>query len=156
LPYASFIHPFAPSSIHPTAPTSLAPEEARMKTLIVVSTLALSLLGMRTAPAGAQATGPFCLRIVEFEEVAQFFLLPTAGGQVIMTGENISFGDAYSGAGYVNGSNFVFSVMSGLMPGLLEGVINTGTGQGFGTATFSDTGLIQNVTYAAFSPPCAP
>ena len=126
-----------------------------MKTLIVVSALALSLLGLRTAPAAAQATGPFCLRIVEFEEVAQFFVLPMAGGHAILTGENISFGDAYSGAGYVTGGNFVFSVVSGLMPGVLEGTINMSTGQGFGSATFSDTGQIQHVTYATFAPPCA-
>ena len=127
-----------------------------MKTLIVVSALALSLLGLRTAPAAAQAAGPFCLRIVEFAEVAQFFVLPTAGGHVILTGENISFGDAYSGAGYVTGNDFVFSAVSGLMPGVLEGVIHLGTGQGFGSVTFGDTGQIQNVTYATFSPPCAP
>ena len=62
-----------------------------MKTLIVVSALALSLLGLMTAPAAAQASGPFCLRIVELEEVAQFFALATGGGQVILTGENITF-----------------------------------------------------------------
>ena len=127
-----------------------------MKTLIVVSTLALSLLGLRTAPVAAQATGPFCLRIVEFDEVAQFFVLATGGGQVILTGENITFGDAYSGAGYVIGSDFVFSAVSGLLPGLLEGVINLGSNKGFGSVTFSDTGKIESVTYATFSPPCAP
>jgi hypothetical protein len=127
-----------------------------MKTLIVVSALALSLVGVMTAPAAAQATGPFCLRIVEFDEVAQFFALATGGGQVILTGENITFGDAYSGAGYQIGGDFVFTAVSGLLPGVLEGVIRLGTGQGFGSITFSDTGVIQNVTYATFPPPCAP
>src|SRR5262245_6768318 len=127
-----------------------------MRTWILVSTLALSLLGLMTPPAAAQAVGPFCLRIVEFDEVAQFFVLPTAGGQVILTGENISFGDAYSGAGYVTGNDFVFSAVSGLLPGVLEGIIRLGTDHGFGSVTFSDTGTIQNVTYATFSPPCVP
>ncbi len=103
-----------------------------MKTLIVVSTLALSLFGLMTAPVAAQATGPFCLRIVEFDEVAQFFALATGGGQVILTGENITFGDAYSGAGYLIGSDFVFSAVSGLLPGLLEGVINLGSNRASG------------------------
>jgi hypothetical protein len=127
-----------------------------MKSLIVMSAVALSLLGPMTPPAAAQATGPICLRIVEFEEVAQFFVLPTGGGHAILTGENLSFGDAYSGAGYATGNNFVFSAVSGLMPGVLEGTINVSTGQGFGSVTFSDTGQIQNVTYSAFAPPCAP
>jgi hypothetical protein len=127
-----------------------------MKTLIVVSALALSLLGLMTAAAAAQATGPFCLRIVEFDEVAQFFALATGGGQVILTGENISFGDAYSGAGYLIGGDFVFTAVSGLLPGVLEGVILLRTGQGFGSITFSDSGTVQNVTYATFPPPCAP
>ena len=127
-----------------------------MKTLIVVSTLALSLFGLMTAPVAAQATGPFCLRIVEFDEVAQFFALATGGGQVILTGENITFGDAYSGAGYLTGNDFVFSAVSGLLPGLLEGVINLGSNQGFGSVTFADTGKIESVTYATFAPPCAP
>jgi hypothetical protein len=126
-----------------------------MRTLIVVSTLALCLLGLTTAPAGAQATGPICLRIVEFEEVAQFFALATGGGQLILTGENITFGDAYGGAGYLIGNDFVFSVVSGLLPGLLEGVVSLGTGQGFGSITFADTGKIESVTYATFAPPCA-
>jgi hypothetical protein len=126
-----------------------------MKTLIVVSALALSLLDLWTAPAAAQATGPFCVRIVELEEVAQFFALATGGGQVILTGRTSRFGDAYSGAGYLTGNNFIFSAVSGLLPGILEGVINLGTGQGFGSITFSDTGVIQNVSYATFPPPCA-
>jgi len=134
-----------------------APEEdqTEMKTLIVASTLVLCLLGLMTAPAAAQATGPICLRIVEFDEIAQFFALATGGGQLILTGENITFGDAYSGAGYLIGSDFVFSAVSGLLPGLLEGVINLSTGQGFGSITFTDTGQIESVTYTTFAPPCA-
>ncbi len=125
-----------------------------MRTLIVVSTLVLGLFGLMTAPAAAQATGPICLRIVEFDEVAQFFALATGGGQLVLTGENITFGDAYSGAGYLIGNDFVFSVVSGLLPGLLEGVINLGSRQGFGSITFADTGKIESVTYATFAPPC--
>jgi hypothetical protein len=127
-----------------------------MKTLIVASTLAVGLLLLVAAPAAAQATGPICLRIVEFDEVAQFFALATGGGQLILTGENITFGDAYSGAGYLIDSDFVFSVVSGLLPGLLEGVVNLSTGQGFGSITFADTGQIESVTYTSFGPPCAP
>ncbi len=126
-----------------------------MKTLIVVSALALSLLGLMTAPAAAQASGPFCLRIVELEEVAQFFALATGGGQVILAGENITFRRCVRGAGYLTGNNFVFSAVSGLLPGILEGVIHLGTGQGFGSITFSDTRVIQSVSYATFPPPCA-
>ena len=125
-----------------------------MKTVIVVSVLMLCLFGVMTSPAAAQAIGPICLRIIEFQEVAQFFALLTGGGQLILTGESITFGDAYSGSGYLSGSDFVFSVMSGLLPGLLEGVINLGTQQGFGSVTFADSGSIQNLTYATFSPPC--
>jgi hypothetical protein len=127
-----------------------------MKTLVVVNALVLCLLGLMTAPAEAQATGPVCLRIVEFGEVARFFALATGGGQVILTGENLSFGDAYSGAGYFTDDDFVFSVVSGLLPGLLEGVINQNTGQGAGSISFTDTGQTESVTYTAFTPPCTP
>lgn len=127
-----------------------------MKTLIVVSTLTLSLLGLTTPPAAAQATGPICLRIVEFDEITQFFALATGGGQLILTGESLTFGDAYSGAGYLIANDFVFSAASGLLPGLLEGVISLSTGQGFGSVTFADTGTIVNLTYTIFAPPCAP
>ena len=47
-----------------------------------------------------------------------------------------------------------FSLASGLLPGLLEGVINMNTGKGSGSVTCSDTGKIETLTYSAFSPPC--
>lgn len=126
-----------------------------MKTAMVVSLVALCLLAVMPAPVAAQASGPLCLSIVEFDEVAQFFALPTGGGQVILTGQSVTFGDAYTGSGYVTGSDFTFSVASGLLPGLLEGVISLGTGQGFGSATLVDTGDIVLLTYSLFAPPCA-
>lgn len=125
-----------------------------MKAAIAVSLLAFGLLGAMSAPVAAQVTGPVCLRIVEFDEVAQFFVLPTGGGQAILTGESLTFGDAYSGSGYLVGSDFSFSVMSGLLPGLLEGVVDLNTGAGSGSVTFADTGESQAVSYATFSPPC--
>jgi hypothetical protein len=124
-----------------------------MKTF-VVSLVALCLLAAMPAQVAAQASGPLCLFIVEFDEVAQFFALPTGGGQLILTGESVTFGDAYTGSGYVTGSDFTFSVASGLLPGLLEGVISLGTGQGFGSATLVDAGKIVPLTYSFFSPPC--
>jgi hypothetical protein len=48
-----------------------------MKMLIAVSLLVFGLLGMMTDRAAAQASGPSCLHIVELEEVARFFALPT-------------------------------------------------------------------------------
>ena len=83
---------YHPSHLILCGVTGLIPKGGtQMKTLIVVSALALSLLGLMTAPAAAQQSGLFCLRIVEPEEVAQFFALATGGGQVILTGENITF-----------------------------------------------------------------
>jgi hypothetical protein len=63
-----------------------------MNALIAVSLLVFGLLGVMTDRAAAQASGPTCLHIVEFEEIAQFFSLPTGGGQAILTGESITFG----------------------------------------------------------------
>jgi hypothetical protein len=94
-----------------------------MKALILVGSLTLCLLGAMTTPAAAQASGPRCLSIVEFEEVAQFFTLPTEGGQYILTGQSLTFSDAYTGSGYLTtgltAGNFVFSLASGLLPGVL-------------------------------------
>jgi hypothetical protein len=126
-----------------------------MKALIVVSLLGFCLLGVMTASASAQAIGPSCLNIAEFAEVAQFFALPTGGGQLILTGQSLTFGDAYTGSGYLVGSDFTFSVASGLLPGLLEGVLNLSTGQGVGSVTFADTNEIQALTYSLSPPPCA-
>jgi hypothetical protein len=126
-----------------------------MKALIVVSLLALCLLGLMTASASAQAGGPVCLRIIEFDEIAQFFFLPTGGGQVVLTGMSVTFGDAYSGSGYVSGNEFTFSLSSGLLPGLLEGVVNLASNEGAGSATFADTGDNLPLTYSISSPPCA-
>jgi hypothetical protein len=124
-----------------------------MKALIVVSLLVFLVLGM-SAPGVAQVSGPRCLQIVEFTEVAQFFTLPTGGGQFILTGQSLTFGDAYTGSGYLAGGDFVFTFASGLLPGLFEGTINVSTGQGSGSATFSDSGKIQFLTYKLFPPPC--
>jgi hypothetical protein len=129
-------------------------EETRMKTPIVVILLGLCLLAATNGPAFAQASGPTCLHIVEFAEVVRLFALPTGGGQAILTGESVTFGDAYSGSGYVTGNSFVFTLVSGLLPGLLEGTLNLGTGTGSGSATLSDTGDIQSLSYSAFAPPC--
>ena len=124
-----------------------------MKTLIAVSLLVFGLLGVMTDRAAAQVSGPTCLHIVEFQEIGQFFVLPTGGGQVIVTGESLTFGDAFTGSGYVKGNEFVFSLASGLLPGLLEGVISLNTGKGSGSVTYADTGEIQTLSYSAFSPP---
>jgi hypothetical protein len=72
----------------------------------------------------------------------------------ILTGESITFGDAYTGSGYAVGNEFVFTLASGLLPGVLEGVLNLNTGKGFGSVTYADTGEIQTLSYSAFSPPC--
>jgi hypothetical protein len=53
------------------------------------------------------------------------------------------------------GSDFTFSVASGLLPGLLEGVLNLSTGQGVGSVTFADTNEILPLTYSLSAPPCA-
>jgi hypothetical protein len=127
-----------------------------MKTLIAVSLLAFCGVGVMTAPVAAQVSGPHCLFITELEEVAQFFALPTAGGQAILTGQSITFEDAYTGSGYIRGNDFIFSLASGLLPGLLEGIVNLTTGQGLGSITFADTGEIQSLTYSTFAPPCTP
>jgi hypothetical protein len=129
-----------------------------MKALILVGSLTLCLLGAMRTPVAAQASGPRCLSIVEFEEVAQFFTLPTEGGQYILTGQSLTFSDAYTGSGYLTtgltAGNFVFSLASGLLPGVLEGVLNLSTGQGSGSVTFADTGEIRTLNYVLFSPPC--
>lgn len=125
-----------------------------MKTLIAVSLLVFGLLGVMTDRAAAQASGPMCLQIVELKEITRFFSLPTGGGQAILTGESLTYGDAYTGSGYVVGNEFVFSLASGLLPGVLEGVLSLDTGKGFGSVTYADTGEIQTLSYAAFSPPC--
>jgi hypothetical protein len=125
-----------------------------MKGLIVVSLLACCGLGMMAAPSRAEAVGPFCLQIVEFGEVAEFFALATGGGQLIVTGKSLTFGDAYTGAGYIEGNDLVFSLTTGLAAAVLEGGINLNVGAGLGSATFIDTGQIQDLTYRLFTPPC--
>jgi hypothetical protein len=127
-----------------------------MKTLIALSLLVFCVLGVMTAPAAAQASGPHCLFIAELEEVAQFFALPTGGGQAILTGQSLTFDDAYTGSGYVTGNDFVFSLASGVLPGLLEGIISLTTGTGVGSVTFADTGQMLAATYSILPPPCAP
>jgi hypothetical protein len=125
-----------------------------MKALIAVSLLVFCVFGVMTAPATAQAAGPFCLQIVEFGEVAEFFALATGGGQLILTGKSLTFGDAYSGSGYLEGGDFAFTLTSGLLPGVLEGAITLGTGAGLGSITFIDTSEIQALTFKFFAPPC--
>ena len=125
-----------------------------MKTLIAVSLLAFCLFGVMIGPAAAQAIGPVCLHIDEFEETAQVFALPSGGDQFILTGTSLTFGDAYSGSGYVAGSDFTFSLFSGLLPGLMEGVLDLATRLGTGSVTFADTGESQSLTYSTSDPPC--
>jgi hypothetical protein len=125
-----------------------------MRTLILVGSFAFFLLGAMMTPAAAQVGGPRCLRIVEFDEVAQFFTLPTGGGQFILTGQSLTFGDAYTGSGYLAAGNFVFSFASGLLPGLFEGILDVTTGEGNGSVTFSDNNEIRPLSYVLFSPPC--
>jgi hypothetical protein len=112
------------------------------------------LLGVMTVDAAAQASGPSCLRIVEFGEVGQFFLLPTGGGQAILTGQSLTFGDAYSGSGYLLDSDFIFTLVSGRLPGVLEGILHLDTGEGAGTVTYADTRETQALRLAVFPPPC--
>jgi len=125
-----------------------------MKTLIVVSLLAFCVLGAMMAPVAAQAAGPFCLQIVEFTEVAELFALSTGGGQLILTGKSLTYGDAYSGAGYVDGTDFVFTLSSGLLPGVMEGKLKIGTGNGLGSVTFVDNDESRELTFKFFAPPC--
>jgi hypothetical protein len=126
-----------------------------MKTLIVVSLLAFCVLGALMTPVAAQQiTGPRCLQIVEFGELVEFFVLPTGGGQLILTGKSITYGDAYSGSGYVDGTDVVFSFFSGLLPGLLQGQVTISTGDGTGTVIFVDNNQIQELTFKSFAPPC--
>jgi hypothetical protein len=127
-----------------------------MKTLIVVSVLAFCVLGaMMTPVAAQQATGPICLEIVEFAEVVELFVLSTGGGQLILTGKSLTYGDAYSGAGYVEGPDVFFTFFSGLLPGMLQGKLTIDTGDGIGTVVFADTNQIENLTFKSFAPPCA-
>lgn len=125
-----------------------------MKTLIVVMLLAFCLLTVMTSRVSAQASGPTCLHIVEFEEIVRIFALPTGGGQFILTGESLTFGDAFTGSGYMAGNDFIFSLASGLLPGLLEGALNLKTGNGSGSATFADTGEIHTLRYASSGASC--
>jgi hypothetical protein len=124
-----------------------------MKTLMVVGLLACCLLGVMAAPVAAQVISPTCLNIVEFEEIARFFALPTGGAQLVLTGQSLTFGDSFSGSGYVSGGQFVFTLASGLLPGLLEGAINLSTQQGAGSATFADDGEIVTLTYSIVACP---
>lgn len=126
-----------------------------MKTLIGVSLLAFCVLGaMMTPVAAQQVTGPRCLQIVEFGEAVEFFVLSTGGGQLILTGKSLTYGDAYSGSGYVDGPDFFFSFFSGLLPGLLQGQITISTGDGSGTVIYADNNQIQELTFKSFAPPC--
>lgn len=126
-----------------------------MKTLIVVLLLAFCVLGVMATPVAAQqAIGPICLRIVEFAEVVEFFLLPTGGGQMIMTGKSLTYADAYSGSGYVDDVAFVFTFSSGSLPGLVAGLIVKNSGDGLASVTYADNNQIQLVELKAFAPPC--
>ena len=126
-----------------------------MKTLIVVSLLACCVLGVMMTPVAAQqATGPVCLQIVEFAEAVEFFVLSTGGGQLILTGKSVTYGDAYSGAGYIEGGNVFFTFFSGLLPGMLQGSLKLATGDGIGTVIYADNNEIQELTFKSFAPPC--
>jgi hypothetical protein len=107
-----------------------------------------------TPVAAQQAAGPRCLQIVEFAELVEFFVLPTGGGQLILTGKSLTYGDAYSGSGYVSGPDFFFTFFSGLLPGLLQGSIKISTGDGIGTVIYADNNQIQELTFKSFAPPC--
>src|SRR5262245_58133343 len=107
-----------------------------MKTLIGVSLLAFCVLGaMMTPVAAQQAVGPFCLQIVEFAEVVELFVLPTGGGQMILTGRSRTYVDTYSGSAYLDGKFLTFTIFSGLLPGMLGGILDTTSGDGFGAVT---------------------
>jgi hypothetical protein len=125
-----------------------------MKSLIVVSLLALVVLGSMTPVTAQQATGPSCLQIVEFAEVVEFFVLRTGGGQLILTGKSLTYGDAYSGAGYIDGADVNFTFFSGLLPGMLQGSLKLATGEGIGTVVYADNNQIQELTFKSFAPPC--
>jgi hypothetical protein len=128
-----------------------------MKTPIVASLLALCVLGATMTPVAAQqASGPVCLQIVEFAEVIELFVLPTGGGQAILTGKSLTFEDSYSGSAAVilDGEFITFTAVNGFLPGMLGGILQTTTGDGFGTVTFADNNQTQNLEFKAFAPPC--
>jgi hypothetical protein len=126
-----------------------------MKMLIVVSLLASGVLGATLTPVAAQqAIGPSCLQIVEFAELVEFFVLPTGGGQLILTGKSLTYGDAYSGSGYLAGPDVNFTFFSGLLPGMLQGTIKIATGNGIGTVVYADNNQIQELTFKSSAPPC--
>jgi hypothetical protein len=126
-----------------------------MKTPIVVSLLAFCVLGATMTPVAAQqAIGPICLQIVEFAEVVEFFVLPTGGGQMMLTGKSLTYVDTYSGSGYIDGKFLTFTVFSGLLPGMLGGILDITTGDGFGAVTFADNNQTQDLEFKSFAPPC--
>jgi hypothetical protein len=91
---------------------------------------------------------------VEFAEVVEFFVLSTGGGQLILTGKSLTYGDAYSGSGYVDGPDVVFTFFSGLLPGILQGRLTMSTGDGIGTVIYIDNNQIQELTFKSSAPPC--
>lgn len=126
-----------------------------MKTPIVVSLLAFCVLGATMTPVAAQqAIGPFCLQIVEFAEVVEFFVLPTGGGQMMLTGKSLTYVDTYSGSAYSDGKFVTFTVFSGLLPGMLGGILEISRGDGFGAVTFADNNQTQDLEFKSFAPPC--
>jgi hypothetical protein len=66
---------------------------------------------------------------LEFAEAVQLFALSTGGGQFILAGKSLTYGDAYSGSGYVDGASLAFSFFSGLLPGMLQGTLTLATGE---------------------------
>jgi hypothetical protein len=123
----------------------------------VASVLAFCVLGATMTPVAAQqAIGPVCLQIVEFAEVVELFVLPTGGGQAILTGKSLTYEDTYSGSVHstLGGEFLTFTFFSGLLPGMLGGILQVTTGDGFGIVTFADNNQTQNLEFKAFAPPC--
>jgi hypothetical protein len=89
---------------------------------------------------------------VEFAELLELFVLPTGGGQFILTGKSPTYGDSYSASLYVEGTEVLFTAFSGLLPGMLSGTLTIGNG--FGAVIVVDTNQIQELTLKSFAPPC--
>jgi hypothetical protein len=127
-----------------------------MKTPITVTVLVLLAAGPLVGAAAAQAASPFCLYVTAFDEHVEMFALPIGGGQYVLTGRSLTFGDAYSGSGYAEGDLAEISLVSGLAPATVQATLALSTGGGDGFITFLDSGDIVDTGYEAYSPPCGP
>lgn len=127
-----------------------------MKAAIIVTMLVVLAAGPVVDGAAAQVVGPFCLYVTAFDEHVEMFALPTAGGQYILTGRSLTFGDAYSGSGYAEGDLAEISLVSGLAPATVQATLALGTGSGSGFMTFLDNGEIVDTGYEMYPSPCGP